>query len=184
MVVGELIVDYICKVVDGVVVIIVIGFCLVWGGVVVVGVNLIGVVSLQEVLLGKMVINISGCLLNLYNFLVIVVYIIIYGMLLKLDVKNCLIFVYGCLIYEYCECCLYFDVGCFVKEFGDEGYCQGWCFYYFGCKGLEIWGNCFMLQFCDVGGVWLVVIGYFCYGCNEEGIGFYKGIYQFVYVEN
>lgn len=46
MVVGELIVDYICKVVEGVVVIIVIGFCFVWGGVVVVGVNLIGVVSL------------------------------------------------------------------------------------------------------------------------------------------
>lgn len=94
---------------------------------------------------GKIVINILGCLLNLYNFFVIVVYIIIYGKLLKLDDKNCLIFVYGCLIYEYCECCLYFDVGCFVKEFGDEGYCEGWCLYYFGCKGLEIYGNCLML---------------------------------------
>lgn len=46
MVVGELIVDYICKAVEGAAVIIVIGFCFVWGGVVAVGVNLIGAVSL------------------------------------------------------------------------------------------------------------------------------------------
>lgn len=46
MVVGESIVDYIRKAAEGVVVIIVIGFCFAWGGVVVVGVNLIGVVSL------------------------------------------------------------------------------------------------------------------------------------------
>lgn len=94
---------------------------------------------------GKIVINISGCSSNSYNFFAIVAYIIIYGKSSKLDDKNRSIFVYGRLIYEYCERRSYFDVGRFVKEFGDEGYREGWCLYYFGCKGLEIYGNCLTL---------------------------------------
>ena len=35
-----------------------------------------------------------------------------------------------------------------------------------------------------VGGVWPVAIGHPCYGCNEEGIGFHKGIHQLANVEN
>ena len=46
------------------------------------------------------------------------------------------------------------------------------------------YGNCSTLQFCDVGGVWPVAIGHPCYGCNEEGIGFHKGIHQLANVEN
>lgn len=51
-------------------------------------------------------------------------------------------------------------------------------------KGRKPWGNCSTLQFCDVGGVWPVAIGHPCYGCNEEGIGFHKGIHQLAHVEN
>ncbi|KSB86482.1 hypothetical protein LFZ31_15570, partial [Salmonella enterica subsp. enterica serovar Newport str. S09097] len=29
-----------------------------------------------------------------------------------------------------------------------------------------------------------VAIGHPCYGCNEEGIGFHKGIHQLAHVEN
>ncbi|QKO14625.1 Hydrogenase-2 small chain precursor [Dickeya solani] len=34
------------------------------------------------------------------------------------------------------------------------------------------------------GGIWPVGIGHPCYGCNEEGIGFTKGIFQLANVEN
>ncbi len=70
------------------------------------------------------------------------------------------------------------------KSFGDEGHREGWCLYHLGCKGPETYGNCSTLQFCDVGGVWPVAIGHPCYGCNEEGIGFHKGIHQLANVEN
>ncbi len=66
----------------------------------------------------------------------------------------------------------------------DEGHREGWCLYHLGCKGPETYGNCSTLQFCDVGGVWPVAIGHPCYGCNEEGIGFHKGIHQLANVEN
>ncbi len=61
---------------------------------------------------------------------------------------------------------------------------EGWCLYHLGCKGPETTGNCSTLQFCDVGGVWPVAIGHPCYGCNEKGIGFHKGIHQLANVEN
>ncbi len=32
--------------------------------------------------------------------------------------------------------------------------------------------------------MWPVAIGHPCYGCNEEGIGFHKGIHQLANVEN
>ncbi|MGX8895090.1 hydrogenase 2 small subunit, partial [Enterobacter cloacae] len=46
-------------------------------------------------------------------------------------------------------------------------------------KGPETYGNCPTLEFCDIGGgIWPVGIGHPCYGCNEEGVGFTKGIFQ------
>ena len=40
-------------------------------------------------------------------------------------------------------------------------------------------------EFCDVGGNnWPVGIGHPCYGCNEKGVGFTKGIFQLAGVEN
>ncbi|STI72426.1 hydrogenase-2 small chain [Escherichia coli] len=102
----------------------------------------------------------------------------------KLDDKNRPTFAYGRLIHEHCERRPHFDAGRFAKEFGDEGHREGWCLYHLGCKGPETYGNCSTLQFCDVGGVWPVAIGHPCYGCNEEGIGFHKGIHQLANVEN
>lgn len=88
------------------------------------------------------------------------------------------------MIHEHCERRPHFDAGRFAKEFGDEGHREGWCLYHLGCKGPETYGNCSTLQFCDVGGVWPVAIGHPCYGCNEEGVGFHKGIHQLAHVEN
>lgn len=184
MVAGEPIVDHIRKAAEGAAAIIAIGSCSAWGGVAAAGVNPTGAVSLQEVLPGKTVINIPGCPPNPHNFLATVAHIITYGKPPKLDDKNRPTFAYGRLIHEHCERRPHFDAGRFAKEFGDEGHREGWCLYHLGCKGPETYGNCSTLQFCDVGGVWPVAIGHPCYGCNEEGIGFHKGIHQLANVEN
>lgn len=101
-----------------------------------------------------------------------------------LDDKNRPLFAYGRLIHEHCERRAHFDAGRFAKAFGDHGHREGWCLYHLGCKGPETHGNCSTLQFCDVGGVWPVAIGHPCYGCNEAGVGFHKGIHQLAGVQN
>lgn len=187
MVAGEPIVDHIRRAAADAAAVIAIGSCAAWGGVPASGGNPTGAVSLEEALgnLGTPIINIPGCPPNPHNFLTTVAYYITYGKLPALDAKKRPLFAYERLIHENCERRPHFDAGRFAKEFGDEGHRQGWCLYHLGCKGPETNGNCSTLEFCDVGGgIWPVGIGHPCYGCNEQGVGFSKGIFQLAKVEN
>ncbi|WP_434667411.1 hydrogenase 2 small subunit [Aeromonas sp. NJAU223] len=187
MVAGEPIVDHIRRAAADAAAVIAIGSCSAWGGVPASGGNPTGAVSLEEALgnIGTPIINIPGCPPNPHNFLTTVAYYITYGKLPTLDAKKRPLFAYERLIHENCERRPHFDAGRFAKEFGDEGHRQGWCLYHLGCKGPETYGNCSTLEFCDVGGgIWPVGIGHPCYGCNEQGVGFSKGIFQLAKVEN
>ncbi|MBS4695056.1 hydrogenase 2 small subunit [Aeromonas allosaccharophila] len=187
MVAGEPIVDHIRRAAADAAAVIAIGSCSAWGGVPASGGNPTGAVSLEEALgnIGTPIINIPGCPPNPHNFLTTVAYYITYGKLPALDAKNRPLFAYERLIHENCERRPHFDAGRFAKEFGDEGHRQGWCLYHLGCKGPETYGNCSTLEFCDIGGgIWPVGIGHPCYGCNEQGVGFSKGIFQLAKVEN
>ncbi|MBC3378300.1 hydrogenase 2 small subunit [Serratia fonticola] len=185
MVAGKPIVEHIRNAAEHAAAVIAIGSCAAWGGVAASGPNPTGAASLQEILPGKTVINIPGCPPNPHNFLATVAHIITYQRPPALDAKNRPEFAYARLIHENCERRPHFDAGRFAKQFGDEGHRQGWCLYHLGCKGPETYGNCSTLEFCDVGGgIWPVGIGHPCYGCNEEGIGFTKGIAQLASVEN
>lgn len=185
MVAGKPIVDHIREAAEHAAAIIAIGSCSAWGGVAAAGSNPTGAVSLEAVLPGKTVINIPGCPPNPHNFLATVAHIITYQRPPALDAKGRPTFAYGRLIHEHCERRPHFDAGRFAKEFGDDGHRQGWCLYHLGCKGPETYGNCSIIEFCDVGGgIWPVGIGHPCYGCNEEGVGFKKGIAQLANVEN
>ncbi|MCF5763507.1 hydrogenase 2 small subunit [Aeromonas veronii] len=187
MVAGEPIVDHIRRAAADAAAVIAIGSCAAWGGVPASGGNPTGAVSLEEALgnIGTPIINIPGCPPNPHNFLTTVAYYITYGKLPALDAKKRPLFAYERLIHENCERRPHFDAGRFAKEFGDEGHRQGWCLYHLGCKGPETYGNCSTLEFCDVGGgIWPVGIGHPCYGCNEQGVGFSKGIFQLAKVEN
>lgn len=185
MVAGKPIVEHIRNAAEHAAAVIAIGSCAAWGGVAASGTNPTGAVSLQEILPGKTVINIPGCPPNPHNFLATVAHIITYNRPPALDAKNRPDFAYARLIHENCERRPHFDAGRFAKQFGDDGHRQGWCLYHLGCKGPETYGNCSTLEFCDVGGgIWPVGIGHPCYGCNEQGIGFTKGIAQLASVEN
>lgn len=185
MVAGKPIVEHIKQAAEHAAAIIAIGSCAAWGGVPSTGGNPTGAVSLQEVLPGKTVINIPGCPPNPHNFLATVAHVITFRRPPALDAKNRPEFAYGRLIHENCERRPHFDAGRFAKQFGDEGHRQGWCLFHLGCKGPETYGNCSTLEFCDIGGgIWPVGIGHPCYGCNEQGVGFTKGIAQLANVEN
>lgn len=185
MVAGKPIVQHIREAAENAAAVIAIGSCASWGGVPVTGGNPTGAVSLSEALGGKPVINIPGCPPNPQNFLATVVHLITFNSAPKLDAEGRPTFAYGRLIHEHCERRPHFDAGRFAKEFGDEGHRNGWCLYHLGCKGPETYGNCSTLEFCDIGGgIWPVGIGHPCYGCNEQGVGFTKGIHQLANVEN
>ena len=186
MVAGKPIVEHIREAAKGAAAIIAIGSCSSWGGVPSCGGNPTGAVSLSEVLpKGTPIINIPGCPPNPHNFLATVAYIITYKKLPAMDKLNRPLFAYDRLIHENCYRRPHFDAGRFAKEFGDYGHRHGWCLYHLGCKGPETYGNCSTLEFCDVGGNnWPVGIGHPCYGCNDQGIGFTKGIFQLANVEN
>lgn len=185
MVAGKPIVEHIREAAAGAAAIIAIGSCASWGGVPVTGGNPTGAVSLSEALGGKPVINIPGCPPNPHNFLATVAHLLTFNRAPALDAQGRPLFAYGRLIHEHCERRPHFDAGRFAKAFGDEGHRSGWCLYHLGCKGPETHGNCSTLEFCDIGGgIWPVGIGHPCYGCNEQGVGFTKGIHQLANVEN
>ncbi|TCL02955.1 hydrogenase 2 small subunit [Sodalis ligni] len=185
MVAGKPVVEHIRAAAANAAAIIAIGSCSAWGGVPSSGDNPTGAASLQEALPGKTVINIPGCPPNPHNFLATVAHIITWQRPPALDNLNRPAFAYSRLIHENCERRPHFDAGRFARRFGDVGHRQGWCLYHLGCKGPETYGNCSTLQFCDVGGgIWPVGIGHPCYGCNEKGVGFTKGISQLADVAN
>lgn len=180
---GKPIIEHVKKAADGAAAIISIGSCAAWGGVPSVGVNPTEAVSLEKVLPDKTIVNIPGCPPNPHNLLATVAHLLTFGKLPKLDAKNRPEFAYGRLIHEHCERRAHFDAGRFAHEFGDDGHRAGWCLYRLGCKGPETYGNCSTLQFCDISGIWPVGIGHPCIGCNEEGVGFTKGIHELAHVE-
>lgn len=185
MIAGKPVLEHIKEAAKNALAIIAIGSCSSWGGVPSSGGNPTGACSLSEVLPRMQVINIPGCPPNPHNFLATVAYIITYKKLPEMDKLNRPLFAYDRLIHENCYRRPHFDAGRFAREYGDYGHRHGWCLYHLGCKGPETYGNCSTLEFCDVGGNnWPVGIGHPCYGCNEQGVGFTKGIFQLATVEN
>ncbi|MDG2915794.1 hydrogenase 2 small subunit [Bisgaard Taxon 10/6] len=185
MVAGKPIIEHIKDAAKHAAAVIAIGSCSAWGGVPSSGGNPTGATSLSGVLPGVPVINIPGCPPNPHNFLATVAYIMTYKKLPETDKLNRPLFAYDRLIHENCYRRPHFDAGRFAKEYGDYGHRHGWCLYHLGCKGPETYGNCSSLDFCDVGGNnWPVGIGHPCYGCNEKGVGFTKGIFELSSVEN
>ncbi len=185
MIAGKPVLEHIKEAAKDAMAIIAIGSCAAWGGVPSSGNNPTGASSLSDILPGMPIINIPGCPPNPHNFLATVAYIITYKKLPNMDKLNRPLFAYDRLIHENCYRRPHFDAGRFAREYGDEGHRQGWCLYHLGCKGPETYGNCSTLEFCDVGGNnWPVGIGHPCYGCNEQGVGFTKGIFQLATVEN
>lgn len=185
MIAGKPVLEHIKEAAKDAMAIIAIGSCAAWGGVPSSGNNPTGASSLSDILPGMPIIDIPGCPPNPHNFLATVAYIITYKKLPNMDKLNRPLFAYDRLIHENCYRRPHFDAGRFAREYGDEGHRQGWCLYHLGCKGPETYGNCSTLEFCDVGGNnWPVGIGHPCYGCNEQGVGFTKGIFQLATVEN
>ena len=176
---GKTQVEQVREAAEGAAAIIAIGSCASWGGIQSADPNPTGAKPTQDIVPGKVVVNIPGCPPNPYNFISTVLYLLTFNKPPELDEKNRPKFAYGRLIHENCERRPHFDAGRFALEFGDLGHRQGWCLYKIGCKGPETSANCPAIGFGDVGfGSWPVGTGHPCFGCTEEGVGFAKPIHS------
>jgi hydrogenase small subunit len=161
--------------------VIAIGSCASWGGIPSAEPNPTGAKPVHEILAGTgiPVVNLPGCPPVHYNLLSTILHYVTFKRLPELDAKNRPVFAYGRLIHENCERRPHFDAGRFVKEFGDEGHRQGYCLYMMGCKGPETFNNCPTVGFNDLGpGSWPVGTGHPCFGCSEEGVGFFAPLHS------
>lgn len=157
------------------------GSCASWGGIPSALPNPTGATPVHKVLEGTgiAVVNIPGCPPNSYNILSTVLHFLTLKRLPDLDHKQRPKFAYGRLIHENCERRPHFDAGRFAEAFGDEGHRKGYCLYKLGCKGPETFNNCPAVLFCDVGsGAWPVGTGHPCFGCSEDGVGFFAPLHS------
>ncbi|MFY9623669.1 MAG: hydrogenase small subunit [Rhodoplanes sp.] len=181
---GKTQVDQVREAADGAAAIIAIGSCASWGGIQSADPNPTGAKPTQDIVPGKVVINIPGCPPNPYNFISTVLHLLTFNKPPDLDEKNRPKFAYGRLIHENCERRPHFDAGRFALEFGDLGHRQGWCLYKIGCKGPETYANCPAIGFGDVGfGSWPVGTGHPCFGCTEKETAFHKPIHALATVK-
>jgi hydrogenase small subunit len=157
------------------------GSCASWGGIPSAEPNPTGAVSAPELLQGKdiPIVNIPGCPPNGHNILQTIVYFLTFNKLPELDEHRRPTFAYGRLIHENCERRPHFDAGRFALRFGDEGHRKGYCLYKLGCKGPETYANCPAILFNEVGpGAWPVGTGFPCFGCTQQGVGFFKPVFS------
>ena len=115
--------------------------------------------------LGKDVINLPGCPMNVQNLTATIVHYLTFGSFPATDTLGRPLFAYGQLIHDQCERRAHFESGRFVQAWGDEGHRKGWCLYKMGCKGPETYANCPTVRFND-GVSWPVKTGHGCVGCT------------------
>lgn len=174
MVAGRPFIDIVKEIAPKAAAVVAIGSCASWGGVASAVPNPTGATGLPKVLEGTTVVTIPGCPPNGYNFLSTVLHFLTFNKLPDLDDKGRPKFAFGRLIHENCERRPHFDAGRFAKKFGDDGHRAGYCLYKLGCKGPITYQNCPSILYCDAGsGAWPVGTGHPCFGCSEQGVGFF-----------
>jgi hydrogenase small subunit len=136
-----------------------------------------GAVGVDE-LLHRIVFNLPGCPLNSENLLATIVHFLTFGELPATDPVGRPLFAYGTTVHGQCERLDHFKAKRFAHEWGDEGYRQGWCLLYMGCKGPFAISNCPAIQF-NGGTSWPVGAGHPCIGCTASSFwdamgGFYR----------
>jgi len=145
-----------------------VGTCSAFGGIPVAKPNPTGAVSVEDVVSGVPVINLSGCPVNAANLTATIVHYLTFGEFPATDDLGRPLFAYGARIHDNCPRRGHFDAGQFAAEWGDEGHRNGYCLYMLGCKGPSSFHNCPSVQY-NEGTSWPVAAGHGCVGCSEPG---------------
>lgn len=160
-------VDILKRVSKDAAVVIAMGSCAYYGGVMAAKPNPTEAVGVGDIIGNSKLINIPGCPTNPMNVVGTLLHYLMFDELPELDSESRPLWAYGARIHDNCERRGHFEMGRFVKEWGDEGSKKGWCLFKMGCKGPFTKNNCSTVKF-NEGTSWPVQAGHGCIGCSEK----------------
>ena len=144
-----------------------VGACAVWGWVQASNPNPTGAVGVDQIIVDKPVINVSGCPPIGEVITATVAYILSHGKAPATDAEGRPLFAYGQRIHDSCPRRAHFDAGQYVRSFDDDGARDGWCLYEVGCKGPSTFSPCPLVQW-NLHTSWPIGAGHPCIGCTEK----------------
>jgi hydrogenase small subunit len=128
--------------------------------------NPTGAKPVQELLPGRVVINVPGCPPIAEVMTGVLTYILTFGALPELDRQGRPKMFYSQDIHNKCDRRASFDAGRFVEAWDDQGARNGWCLYKLGCRGPVTYNSCSTMKW--NGGVSFPIgSGHGCLGCSE-----------------
>lgn len=127
--------------------------------------NLTGAKGVKDALHGlSNLVCLPGCPANVVNIVAVIVYLITFNKLPKMEFGFRPYFAYEEELHDECECHDHYEAHRFVEKWGDEGHRKGWCLLKMGCRGKRTDHNCPTVRWNDSTS-WPVAAGHGCIGC-------------------
>ena len=167
---GRSFVDIVKEAAAGALAVIAVGSCAAGGGLPMAAGGMTGAASVSTVLsgMGKTIINMPGCPMNIENLTAVLTQYITQGTWPALDSSGRPTFAYGTKVHSKCPRLPFFKAGQYVYAWGDAGHRAGWCLRYVGCQGQWTYANCPTKLF-NSGTSAPTIAGAPCLGCSRTG---------------
>ncbi len=151
---------------SGAAVIVCVGTCAAFGGIPMANPNPTDAWPVSGIVLGKPMINISGCPPIGEVIAATLMQFVTTGQVPDLDQYLRPTAFFGNTIHDRCYRRPFYDQGKFAKSFDDEGARNGWCLLELGCKGPTTYNACATVKW-NGGTSFPIESGHGCLGCSE-----------------
>jgi hydrogenase small subunit len=122
---------------------------------------------IHKLIKNKPIINVPGCPPIGEVMAGVIVHVVAFGRLPKLDRLGRPKAFYGKRVHDTCYRRPYYDAGLFAESFDDENSKKGYCLYKLGCKGPVTYNSCGNIKW-NNGVSFPIQSGHGCIGCSEE----------------
>ena len=122
---------------------------------------------IHKIVKNKPIIRVPGCPPIGEVMAGIIVHVVAFGRLPKLDRLGRPKAFYGKRVHDSCYRRPYYDAGLFAESFDDQNAKNGYCLYKVGCKGPMTYNSCGTIKW-NNGVSYPIQSGHGCIGCSEE----------------
>jgi len=129
--------------------------------------NPTGATPIHKIVKNKPIIKVPGCPPIGEVMAGVIMHVVAFGRLPKLDRLGRPKAFYGKRVHDSCYRRPYYDAGLFAETFDDQNAKNGYCLYKVGCKGPMTYNSCGIIKWND-GVSYPIQSGHGCIGCSEE----------------
>ncbi|MEN8249961.1 MAG: hydrogenase small subunit [Bacteroidota bacterium] len=122
---------------------------------------------IHKIIKNKPIIRVPGCPPIGEVMAGVIVHVLAFGKLPKLDNQGRPKAFYAKRVHDNCYRRPYYDAGLFVESFDDENAKKGYCLYKVGCKGPSTYNACGSIKW-NNGVSYPIQSGHGCFGCSED----------------